>query len=120
MSEEKKQDIVKEHKYVTQLTGVLSDFQLGNLKKWPSLVFDSLEKTVITYDFEKEIIDETTKEKTLVLYAGKIVYDLYFNKDTIVPTEKKNQALKMLSLWTKFLFWNDTVVEFKKEGSEWN
>lgn len=114
---QKPKDINQEHKYITQLTGKLSDYQLTNMKTWPFVVFDNLEKVTIEYNFEKETIDETTKEKTVVLYAGFVTYDFIFK--TEVKEEQKEKALQALTVWTKFMFWKDTEVNFKKEGKEW-
>jgi len=114
---QKPKDINQEHKYITQLTGKLSDYQLTNMKTWPFVVFDNLEKVTIEYNFEKETIDEITKEKIIVLYAGFVTYDFVFK--TEVKEEQKEKALQALTVWTKFMFWKDTEVNFKKEGKEW-
>lgn len=101
------ENVVEEHKKMMVMTGKLSDFQLENLQKWPFVVFnESLNNVSVDYDFYKE-------EKEL--YAGKVVYDFNFKSEP----EKYEEELQMLTFWVKYLFWEDTKVEFKSGGKKW-
>lgn len=110
---------INEHRQMTILSGNLSDFQLKNLKLWPFVVFDNLDKTIIKYDFIKLIKNPKTDEEERHVYSGKVSYDFIFKSNTEISLKTKQFALKNLKLWVKTMFWNDTVVEFKKGGKEW-
>lgn len=117
MAEENKkseQTVVDEHRKMLMMTGNLSDFQLENLKTWPFIVFDSiLEKTSVKYDFTKMI------DKQEALSAGTVIYDFTFKPKTKMDREETKKKLAILKLWTQFLFWQDTVVEFQTAGKKW-
>jgi hypothetical protein len=110
----KEQTVIDEHKKMLIMTGNLSDFQLQNLKTWPFIVFDKeLEKTEIKYDFTKLVAE---KEE---LAAGSVTYDFAFKKDTKLDRAETKKKLEMLKLWTQFLFWKDTTVQFTRAGKKW-
>lgn len=106
------QNIVDEHRKMVIMTGCLSDFQLENIKKWPFIVFgNDLLKVEINYDF----VDGN--KEGVQINSGSVEYDFYFNN---LPTEEvETMAKSMLTLWTKYLFWSDTKISFKKEGKKW-
>lgn len=108
-------NIVDEHRKMVVLTGNISEFQLKNIKAWPFIIFDQdLLKCEIKYDFTD--IVEVEKDLAKTLNAGVVEYDFYFKKD---PMDKVSLRLAQLSLWTRFMFWEDTGVVFKKEGKLW-
>ena len=109
--------IVEEHRKMLVLSWELSDFQLKNLKTWPFLLFDNIDKVEISYDFTKTI--QENDEEVEDLCAGKIEFNIIFNKNTKIKKEVKEKGLETLSLWTKFLFWNDTEVIIKRNGKIW-
>ena len=115
MSEEKKEEssIIEEHKKMVIMTGSLSDFQLENLKKWPFILFEDLEKAEITYDFTKLVAEQEE------LSPGTVQFDLKFKKDTKLDREYTKKQLDTLTLWTKFLFWKETEVRFLNSGKKW-
>ncbi len=133
MSENTKEEtsVVDDHKKMLIMTGNLSDFQLDNLKKWPFILFDqTLEKVEIFYDFTKLVANEEE------LAPGRVSFNLTFKKDVEAETEDEaydksamedqvdreeetKKKLGMLSLWTKFLFWKETKVEFQRSGKKW-
>ena len=86
------------------MTGNLSDFQLKNLKTWPFIAMNGVEKVAIDYDFTATIEYEGG-EQVEGIGAGKVVYNLTSKE---VPTKEQIETLKS---WTKFLFWKDTEVE---------
>lgn len=100
----KESEMLEEHKRMLIMTGKLSDFQLENLKKWPFIVFDSVDKVEIEYDFS-ETKKDSDSDEVYGICAGKVV----FNLEATEPP-KKNQ-IDTLKQWTKFLFWKDTKVE---------
>lgn len=108
MSEEDKkeeQTIVDEHRKMVMMTGNLSDFQLENLKKWPFLLFDGLEKVKVDYDFTKLIAEQEE------LSPGMVTYNLHMNSNAPSLTEEvKGKKIEILTNWTKFLFWKETSV----------
>lgn len=113
-SDQKKEQIVEDHKKMLIMTGNLSDFQLENLKKWPFIVFDKeLAQCSIDYDFTKMVDDREE------LAAGAITYNFDFKKNAKLDREETKKKLEMLSLWTRFLFWKDTKVNFKRAGKKW-
>jgi len=113
MSDENQQNIVDEHRKMVVMTGNLSEFQLKNMKAWPFIIFDDLSKVEINYDFTN--IVEVDKELEEAISAGSIEYDFYFKKEPPDP----DLRLAQLILWTKYMFWEDTDVTFKKQGQAW-
>jgi len=104
------QNIVDEHRKMIVLTGNVSEFQIENLQKWPYLVFgEDLEKVSIEYNFVQGEGEEGD------LYAGSVSFDFTFS------TEPKlvEHSLNLLKHWTQYLFWEDTVVKFSREGKTW-
>jgi hypothetical protein len=111
------EQIIQESKTALLMTGELTEFQLTNLKNWPMIVFNDLEKVILKYDFQ---LDGASKDaNALGLCAGTIEYNLIFAPKTKISKEKKEEGLTLLTQWTKFLFWNDTQVIFKKGGKKW-
>lgn len=112
-------DTISQHKTNLLLTGELSDFQLQNLKTWPMIVFQkhSLEKVSIHYDFKLDGNSEIAN--SLGLHAGKITYDFDFKANARITKKEKERCLNHLTFWVKYLFWNDTEVNFKRRGRPW-
>ena len=117
-------NIVEDHKKMLLASGQLSEFQLKNLKTWPYIVFNTeiLDSLEIHYNFqnpsydpEKGLEDQEAQE----LCAGAITYNFKFKKGSKVDKEGKKLALDQLTLWTKFLFWKNTDVVFKRNGRLW-
>lgn len=114
MSEEQeKPSIVEEHKKMVIMTGNLSDFHMENLKKWPFILFDELERVDLTYDFTKLVAEEEQ------LSPGTVQYDFIFKQGTKLNREQTKKRLETLSLWTKFMFWKETEVRFLRAGKKW-
>jgi hypothetical protein len=116
MSENTKQEttVVDDHKKMLIMTGNLSDFQLDNMKKWPFILFDeNLEKVEINYDFTKLVAEAEE------LSPGRVSYNLEFKKGIKLNRDETKEKLKMLTLWTRFLFWKETKVEFQRAGKKW-
>lgn len=116
MSENTKEEIsvIDDHKKMLIMTGNLSDFQLDNLKKWPFILFDeTLEKVEIFYDFTEVVANEEE------LSPGRVSYNLAFKKNAKLNRDDTKKKLDLLSLWTRFLFWKETKVEFQRAGKKW-
>ena len=106
--------IVDDHKKMLIMTGNLSDFQLDNLKKWPFILFDKeLDRVSVKYDFTKTVANEEE------LSAGLVTYDFEFKKNTKMSREETKKKLDLLTLWTRFLFWKETKVDFQRTGKKW-
>jgi hypothetical protein len=111
---EQETTVVDDHKKMLIMTGNLSDFQLDNLKKWPFILFDQeLEKVEINYDFTKLIAE---KEE---LSPGRVSFNFTFKKNTKLSRDETKKKLELLTLWTRFLFWKETKVEFQRAGKKW-
>lgn len=107
---------VEDHRKLLIISGMLSEFQLENLQKWPFVVFGKdLDKTEISYDFKMDQKDEVNARE---IHAGKVEFDLYFK--TRPDDEFIGKGLLMMEIWTKFLFWQDTEVIFRVEGKKWD
>ena len=110
--------IIDEHRQAIFVSGNLSDFQLKNLKTWPFVVLNDLQAVKIDYDFLDYDVEEK-EDGEIPIGAGKITFDFRFSKKTKISKEKRKVALDHLELWTKFLFWKDTEVIFKRNGRKW-
>lgn len=108
--ESSKTTIIDDHRNMLMVSKNISTFQEQNLKQWPSIVFDDVLATKVDYNFIN------TQDE---FYAGKIVFDFTFTEGKYPTDDKRKQAFKDLELWTKFLFWVDTEVEFKLKGRVW-
>jgi hypothetical protein len=108
-------NIVDAHKQALILSGQISDFQLKNLKTWPFLLFDDIDKIEIEYDFTKKQADDTNTN----ICAGEIIFNLIFKDSFKVKKDTKYIGLQNLRLWTKFLLWKDTKVIIKRNGKIW-
>ena len=108
--------LVEDHRKMVAMTGNLSDFQLVQLKAWPKIVIDDkyVSEVKVTYDFTRKN-DEDREE----LHAGKVIYDFHFINGVPYPKEELKKRLQNLVNWTKYLFWEDTEVEIKKQGRAW-
>ena len=106
-------NLVDQHRKMVIATGNLSDFQLENLQKWPFLVFDNLKRVQVEYAFTEDVEVEGEIEESI--FAGKVNFDLNFDGE---PTEV-DKAIALLTHWTKYLFWEDTIVTFSKDGETW-
>jgi hypothetical protein len=111
-------NIIKEHRAHLMISGQISDFQLKNIKTWPFIAFDDIEKVKLAYSFKLD--ENSEQENALGVYAGYVTYDIYFKKNAKISSDKKQKAFEQLILWTKFLFWEDTQVFFKRGGKKWS
>jgi len=100
----KQELMLDDHKKMLIMTGKISDFQLKNLKTWPFILFDKVDKVELEYDFS-EMVSDGSEALTESIGAGKIAYNIKLDS---VPSKENIETLKN---WTKFLFWNDTLVE---------
>lgn len=120
MSEENKsheEKVVDDHRQMLLLSGNLSEFQLENLKKWPFVVFGTdLKKVDVSYNFVLEE-EEADLEAGRNIFPGEITFDFTFNNKP--DTDYSSKCITMLEMWTRFMFWKDTKVNFKVEGEEW-
>jgi len=114
-------NIVEQHRNMLVLSGSLSDFQLNNLKQWPFIVFQgSLETAAIDYDFNRDSSEDfDSSESISSLCAGRIRFNLTFKKGSKIPLKEKQDAFQNITLWSKFLFWEDTEVLFYRDGKKW-
>lgn len=119
MEQKNTTDMINEHKANLLLSGNLSDFQVKNLKSWPYIVFDlnKLENVEIKYNFK--LNEDSEQSNALGVYAGEVSFDFQFKKNIRIYKKEKEKALGDLTLWTKFLFWNNTEVKFKRNGKLW-
>ena len=116
MSESKKEKtIIDDHRQALMLSGNLSDWHINNLKAWPKIVFDDVKDFDLVYDFTEEAEDKDKK----VLCAGKVIYNLRFEKEPEYTKEELYKRLEDLKTWVKVMFWKDTKVIIKKEGKKW-
>jgi len=114
MSKTKEEAQLDEHRNSLMISGNISDFQLENLKQWPFVAFDDVDSVKIEYDFKKMNNDDVEE-----VCAGEITFDLSFKKTLTLSKEEINKRIAFLTVWTKFLFWQDTEVKFKKKGVKW-
>lgn len=109
---------VEEHKKMVLLSGNISKFQLENLKRWPFIVFgDQLESVKINFDFANTSGSEDDEE--VEVHAGSVCYDFKFKKGVKISPKDAQSRLSSIIAWTKYLFWSDTQVSFKKGGRKW-
>lgn len=111
------ENIIEQSRNNLLLTGELNDFQLKNLKSWPAVLFDNLDKTKIKFDFTLD--EDSEQENALGIHAGTVEFDFYFSKGVKTSKELKQQKLGNLTMWVKFMFWSDTKVVFKRKGKLW-
>ncbi len=110
----KESDVIEEHKKMVIMTGMISDFQLENLKTWPFILFsDDLDQVKLSYDFTKTVSNDEE------LSAGKVTYDFYFKKGSKLDRADTKKQLETLSLWTRFMFWKETEVTCLRNGKKW-
>ena len=114
-TESKEENIINAHRQALIISGSLSDFQLKNLKTWPFLLLNDLAKLKIKYDFNSNDPEATNAQ----LSAGTVTFDFKFSKQVDRNSEQIISRLETLTMWTKFLFWKDTEVIFKKGGKKW-
>ena len=91
-------DLVNQHRQMMLLSGNLSDFQLQNLKNYPYVFFDGVEKVEINYNFGDDG----------VVTPGEIFYKIKLKKRAKKKSLKKNED--ELIACVKFLFWKETKV----------
>src|SRR5689334_18518259 len=107
-NKKKKKNMVEDKKKKQIKNSNLSDFQLDNLKKWPFILFDQeLEKVEINYDFTKLVAEQEE------LSPGRVSFNFEFKKNTKLNRDETKKKLDLLALWTRFLFWKETKVEFQ-------
>ena len=104
------------HRSLTLVSGNLSEFQLTNLKTWPFIVFSDLEKVTISYNFLENLEGGDVPS----FCAGTVEFDCCFKDGKLMTELAEKKARNQLIIWTKFLFWKDTKVLFKKDGKLWN
>jgi hypothetical protein len=102
-------DILDANRRAMIISGKISDFQINNLKGWPSLLFDKF-KVTLTYDF-------TSKKEDEFMSAGIITYNFVFQEDA--DLEGYSKKLQQITDWVHVLFWKDTEVKFLKDDKEW-
>lgn len=102
--------IIDDHRNMLMVSKNISEFQETNLKQWPLIVFDNVDEVSVDYDF----INASSE-----FYEGKVVFDLTFKENIYPSEEKRKKAFEDLTLWTRFLFWSNTAVEFKLKGRLW-
>lgn len=107
--EQDQKTLMDDHRNMLMVSKNISEFQEKNLKAWPLIVFDDIDKVEISYNF--------INNKGL-FFAGDIVFNIFFKGEE--PNEKvKKQGLTALDYWTKILFYTDTKVNFKINGKKW-
>ena len=102
--------IVDDHRNMLMISKNISTFQEQNLKQWPLIVLDNVDSVKVDYDFINNQ-DE--------FFEGKVSFDFTFKEGQYPTDDKRKKAFEDLTIWTKFLFWSNTSVEFKLRGREW-
>lgn len=97
--------IIQDHRNMMTLSKNLSDFQLNNLKSWPMVVFDHVDKCEISYNFFNE------KEE---LQPGEITFNFFFKEQP--SKEVADKAFENVSSWCKTIFFKETKISFQNEG----
>lgn len=113
MNQPNQQSVVDDHRNMLQISKNVSKFQEDNMKSWVFIFFENVEKVEVSWNFFR-------KNKSQDLYAGKVTYDIYFQKGFEVDLDKARRGLDILEACTKFLFWKETLVTIKKNGKKWN
>ena len=72
------------------------------------------DKVNIEYDFTKKNAEDEEN-----LCSGWVCFDFILKKEIDMPKKELNYRLNQLATWTKFLFWKDTEVRYKKNGKKW-
>jgi hypothetical protein len=96
---------VDDHRNMLMLTKSISAFQEENLKKWPYVFFDDVEKVDINWDF---------LDKSQDFSPGSVDFDIELKND-----DKIDEGVDTLILCTKFLFWKETEVSVTINGKLW-
>jgi hypothetical protein len=104
----KKNNIVDDHRNMLMISKNLSDFQIKNLQSWSFLFFEGIDSVEISYNFLDNKGD---------FNAGKITFDIQTKKE--INKEEKEKGKEFLTASTKFMFWSDTKVIIKKNGKLW-
>lgn len=114
---ESNDNLVEEHRKMLIISGNLSQFQITNISNWPWVLCEDLEKCKVKYSFLKKIPDQENEGVFQdLVYSGEVLYTWIFKKKTKRSEIKKQ--IDQITEWTKFLFWNDTVVKVKvQDGS---
>jgi len=94
-------DILEDMRKITMLTGELSSIHELNLKKWPYVAFEGVEKSEVDYDLSKDY----TKE------VGEGYVHFYL---TIYPEHEDQKLLKercdQVTQWVRNMFWEEINV----------
>jgi hypothetical protein len=98
---------IEDHRNMLILSKNLSDFQINNLKTWPMLVFDNVDKCEIDYNF----FDDNGN-----FVPGHVHFNFTF-KDGI-PSHQVKTATENLNSWVKSVFFSSTEVKLLNEGEE--
>lgn len=104
--------IVDDHRNMLQVSKKISKFQEENLKSWVFICFDDVKKVDVSWDFIR-------KNKSEDFFAGKIVFNITFEKNKTPSNDIAQKAADWLEGCTKFLFWSETKVTIKKGGKKW-
>jgi len=95
--------IVEDHRKMMILSGNLSDFQIKNISKYPSVFYPGFIESRVDYDFGG----------TGVNHAGTVQYKITLEK--IMEPESKEKEEDALNACVKFLFWKETDVRISYE-----
>lgn len=111
-SKQKEQNIIDDHRNMLMVSKKISNFQETNLKSWAFVFFENVEKSEVSWNFIKDNEDEE-------FYAGKVVFNIVFQKGTKVDSKIAQTGIDRLIASTKLLFWKETEVEVKRNGKKW-
>jgi hypothetical protein len=100
-------NIVDSHRNMLMVSKNLSDFQTENLRQWPMIFFNYVERVQVEYSF----LDTDGN-----FFAGNVTFNITIKGpvgDIVSPAMHLEAA-------TKLMFWSDTNVVIKINGELWN
>jgi len=99
MSQPKENTIVDDHRNMLQVSKNISAFQEQNLKSWAFIFFNGVASVKVDWNFIR-------KNKSADLYAGKVTFDVKFERgiNPDLTPEATQKGIDSLITSTKFLF----------------
>ena len=109
-----KQNIVDDHRNMLMLSKNISEFQENNLKTWSFIFLEGVDTVKVSWNF----IDNNENKD---FFPGEVTFDVTFKEGAGPETDFENiqTGFEKLVAATKFLFWSETEVIIKQNGTKW-
>jgi len=105
---------IAEHRKMLILSGNLSNFHTENLRMFPQVVFNNIDKFSVDFNFYR--YNEAGDREVC---AGRVSYDISFKESPETSEDELKKRGEALKFFVRSLFWQDTKVTITREGSEW-